>query len=644
MGRRMNDQDSAESQVQADLLSRYVDENVMLESFRKGLWREEFPSASHRREWEALLADEQKREWCGEIVRRAEETCGDPWPECSLSQWFDYMRKGLRTPYETPYFKRRFMLSRLVAAECIERSGRFLPKILEGIWTLISEPIWTVPSHCAYEGEDPFPKPGIRVDLFASQTGGVLGDTLFLLGEDLRGVSREFFERVRREVEQRVILPVLSMEEGEWWLDGFNNWTPWCSYNVISAAAGCGYASEDPEGMSHLCMKLVRACDRFIARYKPDGACDEGPSYWGVAGRMLLLFVNKLRFLCDEGHRGQIERFFREPLIQRMAEYFPDANICGDWFVNPADASPKFSGHHPAEFFYFGRLSGSEKLVRYAKAFLAARRKGHGKIPSVGGNTVSAMLINLLWTPSEVDETVYGHEPVVFFKDAQIMIVRQHSDGSGTAAAIKGGHNGESHNHNDIGQFWIFNDGEPVIVDPGNRTYTRETFSPRRYNAWHISALGHNAARFNGKIQTAGSQFYAQIEGCSDGGANPFLSLDLSRAYPEDAGICKYIRKLSADMPSGAVTVSEQVSSRLPLKIEISLYTPTAPVVSECGEMLEWAGMRLSLSGIKCTGITKVVESDGVFMANWRDGTLFRLDLYAECSGSASWNMAFTRI
>jgi hypothetical protein len=43
--------------------------------------------------------------------------------------------------------------------------------------------------------------------------------------------------------------------------------------------------------------------------------------------------------------------------------------------------------------------------------------------------------------------------------------------------AIKGGNNGESHNHNDVGSFIIYTDGEPLFIDPGVGEYTAKTFS-----------------------------------------------------------------------------------------------------------------------------------------------------------------------
>ena len=48
--------------------------------------------------------------------------------------------------------------------------------------------------------------------------------------------------------------------------------------------------------------------------------------------------------------------------------------------------------------------------------------------------------------------------------DLQVRIIRR----NGWTLCIKGGHNGESHNHNDVGSLMVYVDGHPLLVDAGN--------------------------------------------------------------------------------------------------------------------------------------------------------------------------------
>ena len=67
-------------------------------------------------------------------------------------------------------------------------------------------------------------------------------------------------------------------------------------------------------------------------------------------------------------------------------------------------------------------------------------------------------------------------------------------DGSaeGLYLAAQGGHNAESHNHNDVGNFIVYADGQPAIIDVGVETYTAKTFSSQRYEIWTMQSAYHN--------------------------------------------------------------------------------------------------------------------------------------------------------
>ena len=76
--------------------------------------------------------------------------------------------------------------------------------------------------------------------------------------------------------------------------------------------------------------------------------------------------------------------------------------------------------------------------------------------------------------------------------------------------AAKGGHNAESHNHNDVGNFIVYADGRPVLIDAGVGTYTAKTFSPQRYEIWTMQSAYHNLPTINGFLQKDGRQFRAE--------------------------------------------------------------------------------------------------------------------------------------
>jgi hypothetical protein len=106
---------------------------------------------------------------------------------------------------------------------------------------------------------------------------------------------------------------------------------------------------------------------------------------------------------------------------------------------------------------------------------------------------------------------------------------------SGWFLAMKGGHNNESHNHNDIGTFTLYADGVPMFVDAGVGTYTKLTFSKDRYTIWSMRSEWHNLPVINGIYQHDGAGFRSSDVDVSFKKNAMRFSLDISGAYDEEA-------------------------------------------------------------------------------------------------------------
>jgi hypothetical protein len=122
--------------------------------------------------------------------------------------------------------------------------------------------------------------------------------------------------------------------------------------------------------------------------------------------------------------------------------------------------------------------------------------------------------------------------------------------------AMKGGHNGESHNHNDVGSFIVYADGQPLIIDPGVGEYTSQTFSDNRYSIWTMQSAYHNLPQINGTDQRDGKQYGAQVVSYKPGQ----LCLQIAGAYPPEARVDSWRRTLS--LGSNALTITEDYSLR----------------------------------------------------------------------------------
>ena len=130
-----------------------------------------------------------------------------------------------------------------------------------------------------------------------------------------------------------------------------------------------------------------------------------------------------------------------------------------------------------------------------------------------------------------------------WFKDTQICVAR---DAEGTSDgfffAAKGGHNKESHNHNDIGSCILYYDARPILIDAGVGTYTRQTFGPERYTIWTMQSEYHNLPLINGTAQKDGKEFAARNQQYKATAQTISYQVDIAGAYSQEANVKSWIR------------------------------------------------------------------------------------------------------
>ena len=66
---------------------------------------------------------------------------------------------------------------------------------------------------------------------------------------------------------------------------------------------------------------------------------------------------------------------------------------------------------------------------------------------------------------------------------------------------MKGGHNAEMHNHNDVGSYTVVIGDQPVLADPGTEIYTKRTFTEHRYDSPVLNSYGHPVPVIGGQLQ-----------------------------------------------------------------------------------------------------------------------------------------------
>ena len=580
-----------------------------------------FPASPERAAWEHLPQETRTA-----LVAAGERHLGTEWPGLPATLSLEFARNGNRSRYERVRDTRRNRLRDLAVAECVEDNGRFLDEIANGIWTTCEETFWGVPAHLGMQkagsGLPDAAEP--VVDLFAAETSSLLAWTDYLLGVRLEKVSPLIRRRMQAEIDRRILTPCMERTDF-WWMGldpkgraNLNNWTPWIDSNWITSIL---LMERDPKRRVAAIHKCLRSLDRFLASYHDDGGCDEGPGYWFRAGASLFECLE----LLHSASGGAVD-FYRVPLVREIGRYIYRVHIAENWFVNFADAPAKV---RPAGdlVYRYGKRIADEDMQAFGA--WAAVSNNEGVHPDSIGRQLPA-LFNL----AAIAAAPKKEPPLVrdaWMPGIQVMTARRRAGSvTGLYLAAKGGHNAESHNHNDVGNFIVYADGQPAIVDVGVETYTAKTFSSRRYELWTMQSAYHNLPTIDGVMQMPGRQFAASaVSHHTDDTAVEF-DLDISRTYPEEAGIESWQRRLRLDREHNEVQILDRYALRKPAKkITLSLMTPH-PVASDKPGRLRFGGVTVIHDTQALSAVVDEIKLEDARLRGIWGERMFRILLVAE--------------
>ena len=555
-----------------------------------------------------------------DAVAAAERLLGEPVPALPATLYMEYYRTGNRTHYEAPYFARRNAVQTLLAAELTERAGRFTDLLVDYLWAVCEESTWVIPAHnapshgnpinCLPDAFDLGADDDMRhIDLFSAATGAMMAWVYVLGGEILDPVTPVIRRRILDLLRARIFHPYYTVTGGaNWWMgdrgETLNNWTPWIVSNVLTAVMLC---EEDDGHRAWAVDRSMTLLDRFTRFYPEDGGCDEGPGYWGVAGAS---YFDCAEILSDMTG-GEID-VTGHPFVGKMCNYIADFRLAGRVWANFADAS-HYAGADRTLAARMGRKIGSPKLTAYA-----AEKGPDGFHRFVPGSTMYRALRNLIEPyPEEIPEVTAAD--AVFYPSLGVMIAKR----DGFELAAKGGHNAESHNHNDVGSFLLFRGETPVFLDPGVEAYSKDTFSSKRYTLWTMRSLYHNLPALNGCEQKPGGEYRAEILSCTDG----VMETELKKAYPPEAGVESYRRRVGFD--EAGFFCEDRIVFREPGRADFTLMCRESPEFDGHAFRLAEGGVMAEFDG----SLTPAVDAVGLedkLQREWATDALARVRL---CSG-----------
>lgn len=483
-----------------------------------------FPTVSDRKFWEDFAE--------GGYVARAESFIDYNWPITPASEFMEFVRSGSRRS-ENPGAERRDRLLTFALAELVENKGRFLPQIVNGLLAICEETSWACCAH--WEDEIPRNLHDVRkpyIDLRAGETAEKLVLIITLLREPLEEYCPEIIERVKYELEIRIKETYLT-HTNYWWM-GYgkrvpNNWNPWIISNVMTVFL---LFEEDKQRLHRALEKMFVELQNYCDGMPDDGGCDEGPNYWDRAGASLFECV----YLIKQASGGAIDLFDDEKFA-KIGAYPKMVHVYKDYFASIADAHYVGLAGIMIMNFAYAFETKQKDLMNFCAAVYQQRT---GEVNPYHSGNMRRLFYHLEFFDKlkNYEVTMPMHDKLEFLPELQLAGLRQ---GEWLIFA-KGGHNDESHNHNDIGSFCFHEREIPVLADLGIGVYTRFTFSDQRYEmVEEVKAKNHSIPAFDGVTQQYGRNYRADSFDANE----DEIKISFASAYPKEAGLISLERRLS---------------------------------------------------------------------------------------------------
>lgn len=547
---------------------------------------------------------EEIRQDCMELMEKE-------MPQLTETLFSLYEHSGNRLKYEEVYFARRRFLAVLGLEAYREKqeSGSVdqtvIDKLSQVIEDVCEEECWALPAHVKRAADRDW---RITVDLFASETAQTLSDIGDTLKEDL---PESCYRKIVDNVERRVFAPYFhSKVPYEPWEHVDTNWNAVCAGSIGSACLHL--LRGKPDLMSSCLERICSVLPYYVSGFAEDGACMEGLSYFTYG---MTYFVNFALELYDytKGKsdllRGDWAGFPRggKDKRARMAAFqskcffqdgrtlsFSDGSSTDSFRVGlscalalhfPEALLPNLkcaAGLHQDTCYRFAALKMDLQETEKYICAISAEDADNGKTVAAGAAGDGG-----IW------------QKAVLLPAAQWLIAR--SD-NGVGMACKGGHNGEPHNHNDVGHFICEAGGVMFATDLGAGEYTKDYFGEGRYEIFCNSSYSHSVPVLAGEGQLPGrkhccSKFVEEAEGT--------VIMELQNAYR--AGLAeKLVRKIVFERLNGDMTIEDDFCMTEIFEgiIEENIVTQIRPVVQEG---------RVILASNGSTAYLTVEDSDGSF-------------------------------
>ncbi len=431
------------------------------------------------------------------LEKSYQEYCIGDIPSPKFSKFRLFQDVGDRNTYQKDFFRRQHRLFTCAVYSLIYPENEKVFELLQDtIFDICDMYAWALPAHMG----DLNTINQMELDLDACTMGMALALIKRLLGDRLHPL---IIKRIDTEIDRRIVEPFLSQR---WhWEFRENNWTTVCAGSV-----GCTLMLNRPDVFELVKDRLNHDMQTYIDAYGDDGVCTEGAGYWGYGFGYYVAYADMLRSFSN----GQIDLLAGDK-IKSIATFYQKMILDENVVVTYGDCG------------LGGKMTKDAGLVYKFKSIFGDIYEFPPKSTIVYGVHHFPFFLDTFICYNESYSGSDLSRNCEYFMANQGWYVKRTPHYS---FSCRGGSNGESHNHNDVGSFIFAHGDNQVLCDIGGRPYTRQYFENEyRYTYLETSSRGHNVPIINGKYQGnfRGAKAYTSFE-------NGTVSIDFSEVYNLD--------------------------------------------------------------------------------------------------------------
>jgi hypothetical protein len=450
---------------------------------------------------------------------------------------------GTTKEYKSAYFNLRKRLNSFFMMYLLTDEEKYKTALEDEIWAICDTYTWSIPASMKgyslnVKGFEERINQNVFLDLLSTEMGFAFAEIDYILNNKLSDFIRH---RMKEETQKRVLSHYITNNPPFWWEVCDNNWAAVCGGSVGCSAI---YYIKDNDLLAKYIMRVLVTLDGFLSGYDEDGACVEGVSYWSYGLSYYIFFGELLKNRTG----GKINLFETEH-FHNIALFMQRCRIKDDLVINFSDCDSYMR-------FRIGMLHKLKERFSDVKIppLEYSMRFGVDQNYRFGGFIRDYAWFNPDYLTQEQDVLSEGY----YFKKSQIYISRK----TDVLFAVTGGHNGHSHNHNDLGHFIYYVGNKGIFIDIGMGVYTKQYFSAGRYEIINNSARGHSLPQINGNVQLEGENHYVSDFKIDDNS----VTIDLTKAYE-----CKELESLKRNFiffENGNLEITDEI--KLNSKSEVS--------------------------------------------------------------------------